>query len=195
MKARIFGFVAALAVSVLSPAKADVIYTYTGKLFDTFGGTAACPSTCEITGSFTVSNALAANLSYNAAVANVTPIAYSFSNGTYNITQSDNPLQAFFSIGTNGSGAITQWVIGIISADSTRSWDSDAPDPNTHVFDQTYLGGIGANYALNHNSPGTWSVSETPLPATWTMMLGGLAGFGLLSAYRRRKNTEALAAA
>ena len=32
------------------------------------------------------------------------------------------------------------------------------------------------------------TISSTPLPATWTMMLGALAGFGCIAAYRRRKN-------
>jgi hypothetical protein len=49
--------------------------------------------------------------------------------------------------------------------------------------------GLGYVYGdlinLSHSSAGTISASATPLPPTWTMMLIGLAGFGLML-YRRK---------
>jgi len=38
-------------------------------------------------------------------------------------------------------------------------------------------------------------ISATPLPASWTMMLVELAGFGFVAAYRRRKKGSAALAA
>ncbi len=190
MRMKLFGAAILAALFCLSPnAKADVIYSYTGNPFTSFLGTANCGFVCEITGSFTVANALPANLSYDPNVANIIPIAFSFSNGLNTETQLDNPLQAFFSIGTNGSGAINQWVIGIINTNGTVSWDSDAPNSSNITFDQSAI--IEGN-ALNFNSPGTWteSVSGVPELSTWTMMLIGFAGIGFM-AYRRSRNNFA----
>ena len=53
------------------------------------------------------------------------------------------------------------------------------------------LGTLGLNYAFldfvnpGLSSVGTISASATPLPATWTLMLTGLLGFGFWS-YRRK---------
>ena len=61
------------------------------------------------------------------------------------------------------------------------------------------LGGFGFNIT-NPGGPnledgrfsiGPGAVAATPLPPTWTLMLIGLAGFGFVSAYRR-KSTSAL---
>jgi hypothetical protein len=49
------------------------------------------------------------------------------------------------------------------------------------AFNETMSGGEGFSFDY-----GTASVSATPLPPTWTMMLIGLAGFGFV-AYRRKK--------
>ena len=64
--------------------------------------------------------------------------------------------------------------------------------------------GVAAEYFANSkgvfpNTGGPYNMelldATTPLPSSWIMMLTGLAGFGFLAAYRRRKNAVALAAA
>jgi hypothetical protein len=56
------------------------------------------------------------------------------------------------------------------------------------AFNETMSGGEGFSFSY-----GTASLSATPLPPTWTMMLIGLAGFGLV-AYRRKGRTSLEAA-
>jgi hypothetical protein len=61
------------------------------------------------------------------------------------------------------------------------------------------LNTVGLNYSYvdisnrSHNSAGAISPSATPLPATWTMMLIGLAGLGIM--LYRRKERDAVAGA
>jgi hypothetical protein len=50
------------------------------------------------------------------------------------------------------------------------------------AFNETMSGGEGFNFDY-----GTASVSATPIPSTWILMLIGLAGFGF-AAYRRQRN-------
>jgi hypothetical protein len=166
-----------LTFAVGATARADVVYTYTGNPFTNFGGTDACPSTCAITGSFTVAQALADNLSYDALVANVTPLAFSFTDGVHTLTQASDPAQAFFSIGTNGSGAIDHWDIGILNSDSTGQLAFY--DPNQDGFVQDYSQFDPSSYAQNLNDPGTWSASAVPEISTWAMMLIGMGLVGL----------------
>jgi len=59
---------------------------------------------------------------------------------------------------------------------------------------------LGINDDIFFDNSGTLvlnvtGVGATPLPASWTMMLAGLAGFGFVAAYRRRKNAPAAIAA
>jgi hypothetical protein len=64
-KSAVFGrILRALAVCVLAAgacagsALADSQYTYTGKAFTSFGGGDSCPTTCSISGSFTLATAI-----------------------------------------------------------------------------------------------------------------------------------------
>jgi hypothetical protein len=52
------------------------------------------------------------------------------------------------------------------------------------AFNETMSGGEGFSFDY-----GTASVSATPLPPAWTMMLIGLAGFGFVAYRRQRKGT------
>jgi hypothetical protein len=56
------------------------------------------------------------------------------------------------------------------------------------AFNETMSGGEGFSFDY-----GTASVSATPLPPAWTMMLIGLAGFGFV-AYRRKSKAALMAA-
>ena len=75
--------------------------------------------------------------------------------------------------------------------------------PNGILYSGTFFADIGGNAQLNfsqYNSTGEGSpifddvtISQTPLPSTWTMLIAGFAGLGFM-AYRGRKKV-ALAAA
>ena len=75
--------------------------------------------------------------------------------GTNTLTDASALFQTFFSFATDGSGAIDHWVIGIITADQSAQLDSDSPDPNGNVFDQS--GFAFVQFAGNLNAPGTWT--------------------------------------
>lgn len=80
-------FCAVFEAAGLAPfARADTTYTYTGNPFTAFFAldttAPACPPTCMITGSFTVAQPLAANLSSYS----FTPEAFSFTDGNIPIT-------------------------------------------------------------------------------------------------------------
>lgn len=58
----------------------------------------------------------------------------------------------------------------------------------------TSLGGDAANQQQAFVMIGTGNIA-TPLPAAWTMMVGGLSGFGFLARRSRKKKAAARAAA
>lgn len=179
-------FAAALVMSLAATAQADVVYTYTGNTFTSFIGGGSCPPECAITGSFTVAQALAANLGYSPPTANVTPIAFSFTDGAHTITQSSTTYPAVFSIGTDGSGAINRWVIGIYNSNQTVLLATDSPDNFGNTFDESaFPNGSGQDWGFVLNQPGTWSMAPVSEPATLAVF--GLGLFGL--AFSRRKKT------
>ena len=67
---------------------------------------------------------------------------------------------------------------------------------DAYGFNSSNEGGTGPNNLPGwyNDNTGSISVSYTPLPATWTLMLVGLAGLGFV-AYRRQKQSTAIAAA
>ena len=76
--------VAACALFTLQ-GRADTTYYYTGNSFNQFDGGTSCPSTCGISGSFTVGNPLAPNFS-----GYFVPTAFSFTDGTVTITPANS---------------------------------------------------------------------------------------------------------
>jgi hypothetical protein len=77
---------------------------------------------------------------------------------------------------------------------TTASWSWTSDNTGVGVSgeyrDNPPFGGVTGN-----DLPYQMQVNATPLPTSWIMMLTGLAGFGLLAAYRRRKNGSAALAA
>jgi hypothetical protein len=191
MRMKFVGMAAIAAlVASLTPAKADVIYSYTGNPFNVFAGV-SCPSTCDITASFTVAQALPDDLSYDALVTNITPIAFSITDGVNTFTQLSNLSQTLISIGTDGSGTINKWDFYLIASGSPGgSLATYAPNQD-NIF-QDYSQFTSSAYAYNRNDPGTWSVSAVPELSTWAMMLIGFAGVGFVTYYRAKKNKATL---
>jgi hypothetical protein len=76
-----------------------------------------------------------------------------------------------------------------------QPWNNGGPGSTTIAAQFSSLSPpIGIDAYNGQYLPANWTLTETPLPTTWTMMLFGLAGFGFL-VYRRKKMTTALAAA
>jgi len=87
-------------------ANAGAVYTYTGNDFTV----ASTPFTTadKVTGSFTVSTALGANLS----LASITFTSFTFSDGVDTVTNA-TATPVSFAVTTNSLGLITDWYIGI----------------------------------------------------------------------------------
>jgi hypothetical protein len=100
---------------------------------------------------------------------------------------------ATFQISDNGNVIINQSFNNLISAQAfflNRLIGINLAGGLNNIqlaFNETMSGGEGFSFDY-----GTASVSATPLPPTWTMMLIGLAGFGFV-AYRRQRKGTALA--
>lgn len=157
------------------PARADVIYTYTGNDFtNTFS---PYNTNDSITGYFTVSQPLGDNLSEES----ISPLAFSFTDTVDTVTNSDSYSQEILYISTNAEGDISGWEISLIlSGSNVRIQTSDAYGESLDsVADSS-----GA-YGSISSDPGTWAVS-TPEPSA--ALLLGTALLGLMCVYRRRKN-------
>jgi hypothetical protein len=177
------------ALSVASPAgAAPATYTYTGNPFTTFTGTYSCPPECSISGDFTVSSPLTANLSYASTI----PTGFSFTDGntTWNLADTI-ALDNVFLISTDAAGNITNWRIVLDYnsplepfLDFNNSGPTDIYCPNC-FFDETWSTNFGspAGTASNGNDPGCWATSpsvtcstaaSTPEPGSLVLLGTGL---------------------
>jgi hypothetical protein len=102
---------------------------------------------------------------------------------------SNSPNAVGFSFAPLALAANTRYWIELSSTGSTFwSWSYDVSGPG--VASEFFANSFGVS-PNNHNGPYQMaipSLSQTPLPASWSMMLTGFAAFGLLSAYSRRKS-------
>ena len=155
-------FLALFFTMVCGPAAADTVYTYVGKPFDTFFGTACAPN-CSITGWFSVAAPLAPNL----PLSQVTPTAFSFTDGVLTFDNSTT-VASFTYIGvvTDSMGNITGWnsQFKIEFANGTTAFmfsGTNPPGCTCFVTDQS----SDPNYFVSVNdNPGSWSRSMAPGP-------------------------------
>src|SRR5208282_481764 len=106
---RTFGLlcVAALLIFGAAPAgRADTLYTYTGTDFTNFDNPSLLPTgVTGVSGSVTLATSLGSNFS-----GDVTPTAFSFTDGATTITQLNASLtDDLFYFVTNSSGEIVSW--------------------------------------------------------------------------------------
>jgi hypothetical protein len=174
-KSAVFGSILrALTVCVLAAgacagsALAHSQYTYTGKALTSFGGGDRCPTTCSISGSFTLATAIG----WDNIVLFITPESWSFTDGTEKFNSSNS---VFEDIGfeTNSSGNIVDWVFAVYSDSLPIYIESAYTGPGT-AFDLSTNDDTGA-FASNTN-PGTWAVSTVLEPSELLLLSVGLIG-------------------
>jgi hypothetical protein len=181
--------VVAVALSVLGAAKAtaDVVYTYTGNVFDYFTPGSPYSYSDKVTVSLTLATALGDNLSESVPVV---ATSFSFSDGLQKITNL-TANYSFFGFSTDSIGNITQWVVAAGSSLGTidtlnfngYGFGVGSEDSGCNSFGQ-----CGSNEASSR----FWTTgSQTPLPGALPLFAAGLGALGLLGWRRKRKNAIA----
>jgi len=172
-----FLLLTAIILCVSSLVQADVTYNYTGNAMHCTGG--VCPvDPLTLTGSLTLSSALASNLFFGP----VTPTSYTFVvSGTafsQQFTQADPGPDSFAFI-TNGSGVITGWQISFAGTLQT------AYSVDFIGGGDSYANSTGAAWTEGNSSPGTWTVGS-PVPEPSSLILLASGAMGLLGVIRRK---------
>jgi|SRR5215469_5981002 len=184
--------IALLLLLWVAPSSATVTYEYQGNPFTTFsapsGSSNPWTTSDFVSGSFTLPNALPANLSDK----QITTAALNFTDGVN--TYSYPALSGVpFNVSTDASGGITNWFIqfnvvlapgvplmslGTCHALCGTSSDGDSVD--------TLLGVQVGFASASNNNPGTWSI--VPEPSTLALSSLPLLIFG--AAVRRRRAAD-----
>lgn len=175
-----------LALFVLAlPAMADpVTYTYTGNDFVAVVG--SYTTSDFVSGYFTLAAPLPDNLAFSNN--NVSPTAYSFSDGVQTFSSVSPPTNVTFDIATDASGNIIQWDINLGTGppmDNSVSTDSTSSD----VGEQISAGNFGENIG----DPGTWTAMTATASAPEPEGLGLFTIGGIALCLVRRRFTQAKA--
>ena len=168
-------------------ARANVIYEYTGQLFNTFVG-ASNPYTASdsVHGTFTVASALAPNL----VEADLSGQILSFVFNDF--AESHAPITSEFlgeyyfkpQISTDAAGGITFWSLGfadrllthVISSSHTNRWSGDLK----LVVGPSNVSAYDGAARWNFGAPGTWSsrASAVPEPSGLVLLCTGIVVVG-----------------
>jgi hypothetical protein len=141
------------AVAMLSvgyPASVQAVpttYQYTGNPFTTV--TAPYTTSDFVSGMLTLAGPLAPNL----PLTDVTPTAFTFSDGVQTMTNL-NAAGFLFQFATDGSGDITQWIIRVIGLSGAEIQTNEPI--GGFAFDEGTTE-LGAGMGANAGTPGTWS--------------------------------------
>jgi len=157
------------------PAIADTVYTYTGNNFTLLDG-ASYSTSDKISGSVDLATPLQTNL----YVDPVTPVSFSFSDGSHLF--SDVNSTAFLGFSTDASGKIIGWDLAIYDSSLVIFTEN----VGQYVFDSAYNLATGSD-AFNFNEPGLWTASNTsPVPEASDFALLATGALGVAGVLRRR---------
>ena len=199
-KSRLLGAVICL---LACNANASVIYTYTGKNFNSFTGSTFDDS-MNVTGYIELAELLAPNL----VDVNVTPLSYSFTDGVSTIEKDDGIGGSdTFRFYTNAGGTISMWNVGLLNATPNPAQLGDTASLIGTRHEQTFFASetldfgqlatcikLRSNNSCEVNSvdrgkrydaPGVWAVSAVPIPPALWLFGSGL--LGLIGITRRKK--------
>ena len=183
-------FVAAMLLSVGVSAQANVVYTYTGDPFTDLDS-ASCPDICRISGNFVLSSPLGANHPVFDGALDI--LSFSFTDGVDTIDSADSTPgpdgATSINVGTDSSGAITQWNNQFFSATDLMFSGTDPVGCGGCAVTDDTADYAGTFFAQNFRSPGVWTSTITGVPeaSTWAMLILGVAVIGF--AARRSRGT------
>jgi hypothetical protein len=112
-------------------------------------------------------------------IAPATPTSFTMSDGVQTINTA-NSVTSIFQFSTDSSGKIAEWDI---LSQSVSGQIASALIVSAADSGQVFATGFGQN----NNSPGTWTVSQTPLPAALPLFATGLGAMGLFGWARSGK--------
>jgi hypothetical protein len=183
-----------LAALPSTSALADTMYTYTGNPFTQGNGSLFpdAPFTTNdfVSGSFTVSTPLAANL----ALGPINPTSFGFSDGPATLTYFNTNFSAAseVAVGTDATGAITSWYVDLV-ASATPAIEIVTINIPGAAVDFGQLPSVPpsplSREGVNLNTPGTWTMSDStpsPVPEPGSIALLGSGVLGLAGMVRRR---------
>ena len=132
----------------------------------------------------------------------------------FSFDQSSTPVPNFFFAGIDTDVPVTNWTSNLLGPASSIDWHSSGDGggfitDNTNSFfqalgPQVYTGSESAPvfapeifqvFTDINGLSGVLTVTATPLPSAWTMLIAGFVGLGFLAYRGAKKNTALLAAA
>jgi len=161
------------------PARADVVYTYTGNDFTSVSG--SYNTTDSLDGSMTFTTALASDLDD----AELYPTSFTFSDGVQTITNSTATNSVYIEVSTDAAGIIDSWYMYFPNPGSGNYIETIANSQGSLTED---VGSTSSVVAYDENNPGTWTESPVaaPEPSSLAIIAVGMSVLGLFC--RRRPN-------
>src|SRR5271157_428466 len=211
MKHTRYRLLCVIAITMLATTfvSANVVYTYTGNPFVTFGAPYACTAgvgECALSGTMTLAALLPANLNLplTGPGYGFTPLSLSFTDGANVLNLSNAPyLNVFEVFVTNGSSVPLNWDVALATGGSIPRLEiataNDIGNSDCCIYDISYqyVSGGPLQYAFNGNgleipgdnylgNPGTWTVSGASVPESSSILLLGTGLMGAIGLVRRK---------
>lgn len=134
--------------------------------------------TLQVTGTSALTGSIAAGI-YSVSFSN----AFETLGAPYNLSES------------NGTWSISDTGLGFSAAGTNWNLDTFQSAGLDELYNQLTLSQNGVGIDGSNDGGFTATVTPTPLPSTWLMMLAGLVGFGFIATRGMKENSGALAAA